>query len=114
MSQVIAERSDKVLVFDVTPEQMTGGTSYVYFRKFPNFDEELYYLLECSTLNNTEESEVVKKCQEVVDARNAEALEKWNSKRTDPHEFEISLSDIDYTISDLPSPDLPGESICDE
>ena len=92
--EVITERDDQVLLFDVLPELYTGGTSYDYYRHYPGFPEELYYMLECITLENADPEAILKACKEVMMERNELLLQKFNNTRSDPHEMEIDLEDL--------------------
>ena len=107
--EVVFERPEGVSLFDVLPADLTSGTSFDYFQKYPGLDEEVYYLLECSTLNNADQDELVRRCQELVDQRNGALLERWNSKRSNPYEQEISIEEIDYTINDEQSGNIPQQ-----
>jgi hypothetical protein len=90
--EVISERNDEVFVFNVLPEFCTRNTSMDYFRKFPYFDEEIYYILECASLENADTTELVKTCQDIVDKRNKELLAKLDNSRK-PNEIDVSLED---------------------
>lgn len=97
---IVSERVEDVDLFNCLPAQDTTGTSYDYFVKFPNFDEELYYMLECATRENADPEEVVKVCQEVLDARNNFLVNKFENTRG-PYEQELLLEEIlEYKIND--------------
>ena len=100
MSQVdvISEVQEDVLIYNLLPSQDTDGTTYDYFVKFPNMNEEVYYMLECVTLQNIDESKLVEVCQSVVDQRNEKLLYNFNNSRK-PNELDINIQDIDYNIN---------------
>lgn len=109
--ETIDSRDDEVLVFDVLPHAYTDGTSYDYYRNYPRMDEELYYLLECATLNNADPEEIIKICKEVQQERNKILLDRFENK-LNPNEVEIDLDcdELNYnTINDNTSPDLPEQ-----
>ena len=91
--ETIAERDDEIMLFDVLPENYTRGTSYDYYRNFPNLNEEMFYILECATLQNADPEAVLKACKEVLQERNELLLERFNSAR-EPGEIEIDLEDL--------------------
>lgn len=109
MTEVISERDDEVLIFDVLPDHHTAGTSYDYYRQFPNMDEELYYMLECATRQNSDPEEIIRMCKEVQAQRNEMLLQRFDNTRTDPDEIEIDFNDLDYGINDDSRPDLPQQ-----
>ena len=89
------EREDEVNLYDCLPHSITFGTSYDYYCKFPMFDEEMFYLLECSTLNNAEPDEVIQRCREIASMRNKYILDNFE-KSSNPYEMEIDISELDY------------------
>jgi hypothetical protein len=103
----IHSREDQVLIFDILPSLYTDGTSYDYLRKFPMFDEEFYYLMECATRQNADPEDVIKLCREVQQERNRQLLDNFE-KKTNPNELMIELCDLDYSIKrdDLACPAL--------
>ena len=88
----------EVNLFDLMPSDLTAGTSYDYYNKFPNFDEEWYYLLECATLKNADPNVVIQECQKLVDQRNTEILQNFGS-RENPHTSYISFDELDFTLN---------------
>ena len=107
--ETISSREDEVLLFDVLPETHTGGTSYDYYRQFPNFDEELYYLLECATRQNADPEAIINVCREVQQERNQKLLDKFNNTPSDPSEILLDLEaeELNYNIiNGKPSADL--------
>jgi hypothetical protein len=109
---IVTERVEEIDLFRCLPADDTLGTSYDYFTRFPNFDEEVYYMLECATRENANVDELVKVCQEVVDARNKQMNERFENTRSNPHEVEISTDELLYDINE--SRDLLAEPICHE
>lgn len=89
------ETADEVSLFDCLPQQVTEGTAYDFYTKFPWFDEEIYYLLELSTRENADPKEVVSQCNNIVDERNQQLLESFCGKQI--FECELSLeTDLNY------------------
>lgn len=97
--ETITERDDNILIFDILSDQHTAGTSYDYYKHFPNFDEEMFYVLECATRQNADPEEIIKVCKEVKAQRDEMLLQRFNNSRA-PDELEIDLSDLDYGIND--------------
>lgn len=48
------QTADDICLFEILPEDLTSGTAYDYYQKFPGFDEEIYYLLQFATRNDAE------------------------------------------------------------
>lgn len=104
--ETISERDDEVLIFDVLPQLYTDGTSYDYYRNFPKFDEEIYYLLECATLQNVDSEEIIKACREVQQERNQTLLQRFEAPRA-VNEIEMDLDELKYdNINGNQDPDL--------
>lgn len=87
----------QVQLYDLLPYQMTDGTSMFYKREFPNFEDEIYYLLECATLQNEEPDIIIDECRKLIDARNKDILDNFGT-RTDPYECFISSDELDYSV----------------
>ena len=117
MADVITEyeREDEVNLYDCLPHSITYGTSYYYYQLFGGFDEEMYYLLECSTLNNADSDEMIERCREIVSMRNKLLMDNFE-KRSNPYEFEMPIEDIMYNKEEhvISSTVLSTESECDE
>lgn len=96
--EIISERNDEVFVYNVLPDFCTKNTSIDYFRKFPYFNEEIYYLLEYASLENADVEDVIKTCQDIVYKRNKELIEKIENGRK-PNEIEISTEMFDYYVA---------------
>lgn len=82
-------------MFDVVPDKYTSGTSYDYYRNFPMFDEELYYILECATRQNAEPEDLMNSCRELKAERDALLLQRFENTRR-PDELEIDLEEFKY------------------
>jgi hypothetical protein len=89
------EREDEVNLYDCLPHSITFGTSYDYYCKYPMFDEWMYYLLECSTLNNADPDEVIERCREIASMRNKLLMDNFE-KGSNPYEYELPIEDIMY------------------
>ena len=118
MADVITEyeREDEVNLYDCLPHSITYGTSYYYYQLFGGFDEEMYYLLECSTLNNADSDEMIERCREIVSMRNKLLMDNFE-KRSNPYEFEMDINSYEITYNkehEFSSPSVPTESECDE
>lgn len=87
--KVISEREDEILLFDALPGSITDGTSYDYYTKYPMFDEEQYYILECATRNNADPDRLVAMCRDIQQERNRMLIEMFENKPTNPYDIEI-------------------------
>lgn len=96
--EILNEREDEVMVFDILPEIYTGGTSYDYYRSFPLFDEEFYYMLECATRNNADPEEIIRVCQEVHKERNQRLLGKFGGKNVNEIDIDLDAEEISYLV----------------
>lgn len=86
--------ADQISLYDLAPESVTAGTSYDFFKKYPDLPEEMYYLFECITLKNAEESEVVTKCREIIQTRNEEIIQNFGAREAKSELLDIE--ELDY------------------
>lgn len=89
-------------LYDLLPYDMTFGTAMNYQREFPDFQEEMFFLLENATLHNANTELLISECQQIVDARNKEILDNFGT-RTDPYECYVSPEELDYSSPDYGS-----------
>lgn len=108
--EIMSEQPDEINIFDALPLQETAGTAYDYLMKFPYFDDEIFYLLECATRENANPDEVIKQCKEIVDQRQKYILDNFE-KRDNPDELFIPFEKFSYQPlkDDEQGPDIPKQ-----
>ena len=95
-----SQSSDEIPLFAVLPSDITDGTAYDYFERFPFMNEEIYFLLQCGTRDDMSRDACVKLCQEIVDERNKTVLENFGGGNI--FECEVSLEEeLNYADSNL-------------
>lgn len=74
------ERIDHVDLFNCLPSAITDGTAYDFYTHYSGFFEEIYNLLECASLENSDPDQLIRICQEIVDFRNSETLRNFGKE----------------------------------
>lgn len=102
--KLLHEHNDEVSLFNVLPKSETDGTAFDYYLKFPFFDEEIYYVLQCTTKEDSDPARVVSICKDIVDSRNKELLRNFGKPNDtlilDDYEFPHGSGISELSICD--------------
>lgn len=95
-------RADEVNLFHCMSSEETFGTAYDYLLKFPGFDSEIYFLLQCATRGDADPDDVIAMCQDMVDIRQEELLSSFGK----------SQDSIELDSYELPDTNISLEPLC--
>ena len=101
--EVSHEFDTQVKLYNCLSLQETEFTSYDYFLKYPRFDEEVYYMLECASRENADPAEIVSVSQYTLEQRNKALVDNFENK-LQIGEVLVNLDeDLNYKINDQSS-----------